>query len=282
MPEASETAEPRITVIEPPRRGRAGWLGELWRHRDILFYLSWRDFKIRYKQAFLGVGWAILQPLVVMVIFSVIFGSLAGLESGDVPYPIFTFVGILPWQLFSTSLSRAGTSLVTSANLLRRVYFPRMIIPLAATFPSVVDFLLGLVVLCGMMIFYSGSVHITWAVLLLPVFSALALAASIAAGLWLSAINVRYRDVKHTIPFIVRVWMYASPVAYSAGYVKGAWRIVYGLNPMAGVIQGFRWALLGEAGPDALMLVSVVMVFVLLLSGIAYFRRAEDYFADIV
>ena len=273
---------PEITEIVPPGRGSRGVLSELWRYRDILFFLGWRDVKVRYKQALLGVSWAILQPLVVMVVFSVIFGTLAGLDSGDIPYPIFTFVGILPWQLFSSSLTHSSTSLVTSANLLRRVYFPRMTIPIAATLPGVMDFLLGLIVLGGMMIFYHSSIHITWAILLLPVFSALALLASIAVGLWLSAINVRYRDVKHIVPFIIRIWMYASPVAYSAGYVKGLWRLVYGLNPMAGVIQGFRWALLGDARPDALMLVSVVMVFVILLTGIRYFRKAEDYFADIV
>ena len=273
---------PEITEIVPPGRGSRSVLAELWQYRDILFFLGWRDVKVRYKQALLGVSWAILQPLVVMVVFSVIFGTLAGLDSGDIPYPIFTFVGILPWQLFSSSLTHSSTSLVTSANLLRRVYFPRMTIPIAATLPGVMDFLLGLLVLGGMMVFYHSSIHITWAILLLPVFAALALLASIAVGLWLSAINVRYRDVKHVVPFIIRIWMYASPVAYSAGYVKGLWRIVYGLNPMAGVIQGFRWALLGDARPDALMLVSVVMVFVILFTGILYFRKAEDYFADIV
>ena len=273
---------PEITEIVPPGRGSRSVLAELWQYRDILFFLGWRDVKVRYKQALLGVSWAILQPLVVMVVFSVIFGKLAGLDSGDIPYPIFTFVGILPWQLFSSSLTHSSTSLVTSANLLRRVYFPRMTIPIAATLPGVMDFLLGLLVLVGMMVFYHSSIHITWAILLLPVFAALALLASIAVGLWLSAINVRYRDVKHVVPFIIRIWMYASPVAYSAGYVKGLWRIVYGLNPMAGVIQGFRWALLGDARPDALMLVSVVMVFVILFTGILYFRKAEDYFADIV
>jgi lipopolysaccharide transport system permease protein len=270
-----------ITVIEPSR----GWvslkLREVWHYRELLFFLTWRDVKVRYKQASLGVAWAVLQPLLTMVIFSVIFGQLAKLPSDGIPYPVFSYAALLPWQLFAGSLQRAGTSLVGNANLLTKVYFPRLIIPLSAVGAGLVDFAIAFVVLLGLMLWYgiAPTVNVLW----LPLLVLLALLTALAVGLWLSALNVQYRDVQHAIPFVIQAWMYASPVAYSAGLIPtGKWRIVYGLNPLAGVIQGFRWALLGAAPPDELMAVSVVMVLVLLATGLFYFRRMERTFADVV
>jgi lipopolysaccharide transport system permease protein len=256
-------------------------LREVWRYRELLFFLTWRDIKVRYAQAALGVSWAIIQPLLTMVIFSVVFGNLAKLPSDGIPYPVFSYVALLPWQLFAGALQRAGTSLVGNSNLLTKVYFPRLIIPMAAVAAGVVDFLLAFLVLAGMMIWY--QIKLTWAVLYLPLFVLLALLTALAVGLWLSALNVQYRDVTHAIPFIIQAWMYASPVAYSTELIpSGKWRIIYGLNPLAGVIQGFRWALLGAAPPDELLVVSVLAVFVLLISGLYYFRRMEKTFADVV
>jgi len=271
-----------VAVYEPPR----GWFPgmrwrELWEYRELLYFLTWRDIKIRYKQAALGVTWAVLQPLLTMVIFSVIFGRLAKLPSDGIPYPVFSFAALLPWQLFSGALSRAGSSLVANRNLLTKVYFPRLIIPLSAVVAGMVDFGISFIVLIGLMLFY--GIIPTWAILTLPFLVLFAMLTALAVGLWLSALNVQYRDVEHAIPFIIQAWMYASPVAYSAGLIPtGFWRIVYGLNPLAGVIQGFRWALLGAEPPDMLFLVSVVMVIVLLVTGLMYFQKMEESFADVV
>ena len=278
MPDLSRVP---ATVYEPAH----GWLslnlGEVWHYRELMVFLVWRDVKVRYAQAALGVGWAILQPFLTMVIFSVIFGRLAKMPSDGIPYPVFSYVALLPWQLFAGALQRAGTSLVGNSHLLTKVYFPRLIIPISAVLAGVVDFVLAFIVLIGLMAWY--QVKLTWALLCLPLLLVLALLTALAVGLWLSALNVKYRDVTHAIPFIIQAWMYASPVAYSAGLIpQGFWRIVYGLNPLAGVIQGFRWSLIGGAPPDTLMIISVVMVFVLLVSGLFYFRRMEKTFADIV
>jgi len=219
--------------------------------------------------------------LMTMVIFSLIFGRLAKLPSEGIPYPIFSYAALLPWQLFSGALTRAGTSLVGNANLLTKVYFPRLIIPLSAITAGLIDFVISFLVLLGLM-FYYGIVP-NWAILLLPFFVLFAVLAALGIGLWLSALNVQYRDVQHMIPFLVQVWMFASPVAYSAELIpKGFWRIVYGLNPLAGVIQGFRWALLNGKPPDELMIVSIIMVVMLLVSGLFYFKRVEKTFADVV
>ena len=271
-----------VEVYEPPK----GWFPgmhwrELWEYRELLYFLTWRDIKIRYKQAALGVTWVVIQPLLTMVIFSVIFGRLAKLPSEGIPYPIFSYVALLPWLFFAGSLSRAGSSLVANSNLLTKIYFPRLVIPLSAVGTGLVDFAVSFVVLLGLMLFYRISP--TWAVLTLPLFILLAGLTAFAVGLWLSALNVQYRDIQHLIPFIITAWMYASPVAYSASLIPpGFWYIVYGLNPMAGVIQGFRWALLGAEPPGILFLVSVVMVIVLLVTGLMYFRKMEDGFADVV
>jgi lipopolysaccharide transport system permease protein len=275
-----------ITYLKPARGWIALNLSALWAYRELVYFLTWRDIKVRYKQAALGVTWAIIQPIVNMVIFTLIFGQLAGLETDEgIPqewYPIFSFAALLPWQLFQGALQRSGVSLVGNANLLTKVYFPRLIIPFSAVAAGLVDFGISLVVLFGLALYY--RVPFTWNLLWLPLLILLALAAALAVGLWLSALNVQYRDVQHMIPFVLQAWMYASPVVYSIDLIpaEGPWRIIFGLNPMTGVIQGFRWALLGSSPPDRLMIVSVVMVLVLLVSGLFYFRRMERSFADMV
>ena len=271
----------REIVYEPSRGWMSLKLRELWNYRELIYFLTWRDVKIRYKQAALGVSWAILQPLLTMVIFSVIFGQLAKLPSDGIPYPVFSYAALLPWQLFAGALQRAGASLVGNANLLTKVYFPRLAIPISAVAAGLVDFVISFLVLLGLMIYY--GIKPTWAILTLPLLVLLALLTALAVGLWLSALNVHYRDVQYLIPFLIQAWMYASPVVYSVGLIpSGKWRLIYGLNPLAGVIQGFRWALLGANPPDELMVVSVAIVFVLLISGLFYFRRMEKTFADVV
>jgi lipopolysaccharide transport system permease protein len=257
-------------------------LRELWDYREVLYFLTWREFKVRYKQAALGVAWAILQPLLTMVIFSVIFGQLAKLPSDGTPYPVFSYVALLPWNFFASALTRAGISLVSNSNLITKVYFPRLLIPLSALTAGLVDFAISFVILLGLMIYY--GIAPTWNVIWLPLLLLLAFITSLAVSLWLSALNVQFRDVQYAIPFLVQAWMYASPVAYSTGLIPahGLWRIIYGLNPMAGVIQGFRWALLGGSPPDTLLAISTIMVLVLLLTGLVYFKKMEKSFADVV
>jgi len=270
-----------ISIYEPTHGWLALRLGELWHYRELLYFLTWRDIKIRYKQTVLGVAWAVLQPLITMVIFSVIFGQFAKLPSDGIPYPVFSFAALLPWGLFSGALQRAGTSLVANANLITKVYFPRLVIPMSAVAAGLVDFVISFVVLLGLMLYYKISP--TWMILTIPLFVLLAILTALAVSLWLSALNVKYRDVQYMIPFLIQAWMYASPVAYSADLVPtGPWRILYGLNPLAGVIQGFRWALLGGNPPDELLAVSVTIVLLLLVSGFYYFRRMERTFADVV
>ena len=254
---------------------------ELWEFRELLFFLTWRDIKVRYKQAAMGVAWAILQPLITMVIFSVIFGRLANLPSEGVPYPVFSFVALLPWQLFAGALSRIGISLVTNTNLITKVYFPRLLIPLSAVGSAFFDFVISFVILLLMMLVY--QIHLTWAILALPFLILFAIVTAVAVGLWFAALNVQYRDVQFALPFIIQAWMYASPVAYSSELIPpGIWRVIYNLNPMVGVIDGFRWAMLGTDPPDILFLVSVVAVIVILISGLMYFKKMEESFADIV
>ncbi|MCB2213815.1 ABC transporter permease [bacterium] len=266
-------------------RPSKGWLSidfkELWRYRELIYFLTWRDIKVRYKQAVLGVAWAVLQPLLTMVIFTVIFGMLLNTPSQDVPYPLFSLTALLPWQLFASALQRSSVSLVGNANLLTKIYFPRLAIPLSSIFAALVDFMISFVVLIGVMIYYQYWPG--WNALWLPLLVLLALLTALSVGLWLSALNVQYRDVQHMVPFIIQVWMYASPIVYPVETIPaGIWRTLYGLNPMTGVIQGFRWALLGGAPPDLTMLISGAVVLVLLISGLFYFRRMEKTFADIV
>jgi lipopolysaccharide transport system permease protein len=267
-------------VIEPSRGWEGLGLGDLWRYRELVYFLTWRDIKVRYKQTFLGATWAILQPLLTMVIFSVIFGQLAGLPSEGIPYPIFTFTALLPWQLFAFALANASNSLVGSQNLVSKVYFPRLVIPIAAVLPALVDFAISFGVLAGMMLYY--HIPVTPRVLTLPLFLLLALGTALAVGSWLSALNVEYRDVRYVVPFLALVWQYATPVAYSSTLIPEKWRFLYGLNPMVGVVEGFRWALLGTGATSQLFWISVIIVIILFATGLAYFRRMEASFADVI
>lgn len=270
-----------VTYLRPSK----GWLSinisELWRYRELIFFLTWRDIKVRYKQAVLGVAWAVLQPLLTVLIFTIVFGVLLSTPSSDLPYPLFAFSALLPWQLFASALQKSSVSLVGNANLITKIYFPRLAIPLSSVFAALVDFGVSFLVLIGMMIYYQywPGWNIFWLIpiLIMVIFTAL------SVGLWLSAFNVQYRDVQHMVPFIIQVWMYASPIVYPIDIIpEGIWRILYGLNPMVGIIQGFRWALLGADQPDLTMLISIVVVIILLVSGLFYFRRMEKTFADIV
>lgn len=256
-------------------------LKAIWYYRELLYFLIWRDVKVRYKQTAIGAGWAIFQPLMTMIIFTVVFGDFAKIPSDGLPYPIFAYTALLPWNYFAQAISRSGVSLVGSANLISKVYFPRLIIPLSAAVAPVVDFAIAFVILLAMMAWF--GIAPTWGVLALLLFLLLALATALAVGLWLSALDVRYRDVGYTIPFVVQIWMYASPVAYPVSLVPERWRLLYSLNPMAGVIEGFRWALLGTGNPDfGVMAASAVVIMALLLGGIVYFRQMERTFADVV
>jgi lipopolysaccharide transport system permease protein len=271
-------AQTPLFVVEPSTGVRLG-LGEFWAYRELLYFLVWRNIKARFKQTALGVTWVILQPVLTMVVFTIFFGRLAGMPSEGAPYPIYTFAALLPWQLFSHAVSQAGNSLIVSPELLTKVYFPRLILPTAAVLEGLVDFSLAMLVFTGMMIFY--GVTPGPAVVALPLLVLLACAAALAVGLWLAALNVRYRDVRYTIPFFVQFWLIATPIAYPASLVPDRWRLVYGLNPMVGVVEGFRWALLGK--PETLhpsVFVSAAVVTLLLAGGLVYFRRLERTFAD--
>jgi lipopolysaccharide transport system permease protein len=254
---------------------------ELWEYRELVGFLVWRDVKVRYTQTTLGIAWAVIQPVVTMVVFSVIFGRIAGLPSEGVPYPLFVLAGALPWQLFSSSLQSASNSPVGSAGLITKVYFPRLIVPLAAVAANLVDFAVSLALLAALMAWY--GIAPSAAVIALPFFVLMALAVAFGAGLWASSLNVKYRDVRHALPFVVQVWLFASPVAYSVSLIQSSvWRSLYSMNPMAGVVQGFRWALIGGDAPGIMSLLSVVVTSALLVSGLAYFRATEHAFADVI
>ncbi|MGH7773112.1 MAG: ABC transporter permease [Candidatus Binatia bacterium] len=278
---AESARETPCIVIQPSKGLFSLDLGSIWHYRELLYFLVLRDIQVRYKQTVIGAGWAILQPLMTMVIFTVIFSTFAKIPSDGLPYPIFAYTALLPWTYFAQALSSSGTSLVGNANLISKVYFPRLLIPLSSVLAPVVDFLLSFLVVLGLMVWY-GIVP-TWGMLALPLFLLVAVMTALAMGLWLAPLNVKYRDVRHTIPFLLQIWMYASPVAYPVSLVPEQWRMLYGLNPMAGVIEGFRWALLGKTSPDFMvMAVSAVIVLTLLLGGIVYFKRMERTFADVV
>lgn len=270
-------------VIKPTKGWAALHLGEVWEYRELLYFLIWRDVKVRYKQAVLGVLWAILQPVLTMVVFNLVFNKMLQVpyeSENNVPYVIFAYAGLLPWQLFAGALSRAGTSLVGNAGLLTKIYFPRLIIPLSAVVAGLVDFGISFIVFICLMVGYGTPFR--WEIIVLPALILLALCTALAFGLWLSALNVLYRDVAYVIPFLVQLWMFLSPVAYSPDALSETQQIIYGLNPMAGVIQGFRWALLGGEPPSALLTVSIIMVLMLLVTGLMYFKRMERTFADVV
>lgn len=278
---AAAGASRRVVVIQPSRGALALNFGELWEYRELLVFLAWREVRVRYKQSALGIAWVLIQPLATMVIFSVVFGRFAHLPSEGLPYPLFVLTGLLPWQLFGSSLTRTGGSLVANANLLTKVYFPRLIIPLAAALAGVVDFAISLILLVGALIYY--GVRPGWQMLALPVFALLALLAAISVGLWLSALNVRYRDVQVALPFLVQIWLFASPVTYSVSLVPtGISRLIYDLNPMASVIQGFRWSLTGGPAPGIQLLGATALLLAILVGGLIYFRTAEKTFADVI
>jgi lipopolysaccharide transport system permease protein len=270
-----------ILRIEPSR----GWvslkLGELWEYRELLYFLTWRDIKVRYKQTVLGAAWAIIQPFFTMVVFSLFFGKLAKVPSDGIPYPIFAYAALVPWNFFAQGLTQSSDSLVGSANLIKKVYFPRLAIPISTVISGSVDFILAFTVLLGMIVYYgmTPSAKVLW----LPLLLLLAVTTSLGVGLWLSALNVQFRDVKYTVPFITQFWMFATPIAYPSSLLHEPWRTVYGLNPMVGVVEGFRWALLGtKTAPGPMILVSALAAVMILVGGAFYFRRMEKTFADVV
>jgi lipopolysaccharide transport system permease protein len=279
--EAQDTHDVPVLVIEPTR----GWVGlrlrELWEYRELVYFLIWRDVKVRYKQTVLGALWAIIQPLFSMLVFTVVFGKLAKMPSDGIPYPLFSYAALLPWNYFAQGLSSSSDSLVGSANLIRKVYFPRLAIPVAAVCGGVVDFLIAFGVLLLMMGYFgvAPTANVVW----LPCYLLLALVTALGVGLWLSALNVQYRDVKYTVPFLVQFWMYATPIVYPSSLLPEPWKTLYGLNPMAGVVEGFRWALLGvKTPPGPMVWASAGAAVVLLVSGAYFFRRMEKTFADVV
>jgi len=270
-----------VTWIHASRGWSIPDLGELWRFRELLYFLVWRDVKVRYKQTALGAAWAILQPFATMLVFSLFFGRLARMPSDGVPYPVFAFAALVPWTFFANGLTLSTQSLVLSQNLLKKVYFPRLAIPLAAVLSGGVDLALAMGVLAGMLAFYgiAPGAEALWIVPLLL----LALATSLGVGLWLSALNVRYRDVGYVVPFLVQLWLFATPIAYPSSLLAEPWRTVYGINPMVGVVEGFRWALLGTgAAPGGALALSSLAAAALLVGGAFHFRRLERTFADVV
>ncbi len=272
---------PPLVVIDPPRRGLISLrLNDLWAYRELLYFLAWRDIKVRYKQTILGALWAVLPPVLTMVVFSVVFGRLGKMPSDGHSYPVFTFVALLPWQLFAYALVHSSQSLVGEARLITKVYFPRLIIPVSSVLAGLVDFAVSFAVL--VVLLWGYRIAPTWKLVFLPAFVLMAVCSALAAGLWLSALNVQYRDVRYTVPFLTQLWMFVSPVAYPSSLIPERWQWLYGLNPMAGVIEGFRWALLGSSPPVGTIYASVVLTGVLLLGGLYYFRTTERVFADLV
>jgi lipopolysaccharide transport system permease protein len=273
--------EPATIIVKPSRGWAALNLSDLWKYRELLYFMVWRDLKVRYKQAVLGIAWAVLLPVVNILVFSFVFGVLFHQNQGGVNYPLLSATGLLPWGLFSGALMRSSISLVGNTNLITKVYFPRLIIPISSVLSGLVDFGISFLIVLGLMIYYRTP--LTWNLLWLLPLTLLVVITALSVGLWLAALNVQYRDVGHIVPVLIQIWLYASPVAYSAGLVTGRiTRIVYGLNPMAGVIQSFRWAIIGSDPPGELFIMSVVVVIILFVSGLFYFRRMERTFADTI
>ena len=267
--------------IEPSSGFVSLKIKELWEYRELLYFLIWRDIKVRYKQTALGVLWAVIQPVMTMIVFSIFFGKLGKMPSDGIPYPIFSFAALVPWTLFATGLTMGTTSLVGSSNLIKKVYFPRLIIPTASVLAGVVDFVIAFGVLLLIMLFY--GIAPTYNIIWLPIFIILSLITALGVSLWLSALNVAYRDVKYVVPFLTQIWLFATPIAYSSSLLSEQWRTLYAINPMVGVVEGFRWALLGtNTQPGGMAIVSGIAAILLLVSGAYYFRRMEKTFADIV
>jgi lipopolysaccharide transport system permease protein len=284
-----ERTKDEIIYIRPPQ----GWMGlnlkDLWLYRELIYFLIWRDVKVRYKQTVLGASWAIIQPLMTMVVFTVLFGRVAKVPTDGIPYPIFSYTALLPWGLFTKALSDAGRSLIQNRSMITKVYFPRLVIPISSVVSGIVDFGLAFTIFIGMLIYYNSdlggnyNIQPNYAVVTLPLFILLAMITSLGVGLWLSALNVIYRDVNYMLPFITQIWLFITPVAYPASMIPEKWQLVYALNPMTGVVEGFRWALLGmEPAPGPMVAVSTVIAVIVLITGLFYFRRMERTFADMV
>ena len=268
-------------VIKPPSKFINLSFREIYDYKDLLYFLVWRDIKVRYKQTALGVAWVVLQPLISMIIFTIIFGKIARLPSEGVPYAVFTYSALLPWQLFAYSLAQSSQSLVANEKLITKIYFPRIVIPMAPIFAGLFDFLISFAVFIAILVFY--GITPGFALIYLPLFILLVVLTSLGVGLWLTALNVRFRDVRYTVPFLTQVWFYLTPVAYSATLIPESWQFVYRLNPMIGAVEGFRWALLNKAAPELSVLwVSAALSLVLLISGLFYFQKVEGEFADII
>ncbi len=281
MGKMKQTISSTKTIINPSR----GWvplrLRDIWEYRELLYFLTWRDIKVRYKQTVLGATWAIIQPFFTMVVFSLFFGRLAKIPSDGIPYPLFAFAALVPWTFFANGLSQSSNSLVGSAELITKVYFPRLIIPVASILSGLVDFIIAFAVFICMALYY--GIYPTISIFLLPFLLLLGFTTALGVGLWLSALNVRFRDVRYVIPFLTQFWLFATPIAYPSSLLSEPWRTVYGINPMAGVIEGFRWALLGtDTAPGAMIIVSSLVAVCLLVSGVFYFKRVEKYFADVI
>jgi lipopolysaccharide transport system permease protein len=274
-------SEPETVLLKPTRGLGSLNLRDLWVYRELAYFLTWRDIKVRYKQTVLGAAWAIIQPLLQMLLFNFLFGNIADIPTEGIPRPLFTYSALLPWNLFAKALSDAGRSLVASRNMITKVYFPRLIIPMSSVLSGVVDFGIAFLLLLGMMFYY--EITPTLKILTLPFFLLLALITALGVGLWLSALNVNYRDVRYITPFLTQFWLLASPVAYPVSEIPERWQLIYALNPMVGVVEGFRWVLLGtETGPGPVMWVSVGIALLVLVSGLFYFRHMERTFADMV
>ncbi|MCC6298089.1 MAG: ABC transporter permease [Anaerolineales bacterium] len=280
----SEIVKPQpSTIYIKPTKGLAALnLRDLWVYRELVYFMVWRDVKVKYKQTLLGMAWAVIQPVMTMLVFTFLFGTVAKLPTDGIPYPVFSFTALLPWGLFITALNQGARSLVAHNNMVTKIYFPRLILPMASVFAGLVDFAIAFVILIGLMIYYqvTPAWNFLWT---LPLFLLLALITALGVALWLSAINVKYRDVNQALPFLTQFWLFVTPVAYSASVIPDQWKILYALNPMAGVVNGFRWALLGSGnGPDLTLWVSVTISVLLLVSGLFYFRSMEKTFADTI
>jgi len=275
-------SEPTIIYIKPTTGLAALNLRDLWVYRELVFFMIWRNLKVRYKQTLLGATWAVIQPLMTMIVFNFIFGNVAKVPTDDIPYPIFSYTALLPWGLFTTALNQASRSLTTNQNMVTKIYFPRLVLPISSVLAGLVDFAIAFVILIGLMFYYgvSPAWNVLWT---LPLFLLLSIIAALGVSLWLSAINVQYRDVNYALPFLTQFWLFITPVAYSASVISDKWQLVYSLNPMAGVVNGFRWALLGAGkGPDLAFWISVGISLLILVSGLFYFRNMERTFADTI
>ena len=270
-----------VFTVKPSRGWISLQLGELWKYRELIYFMTWRDIKVRYKQTVLGAAWAIIQPFFTMVVFSLFFGKLAKVPSDGIPYPIFAYAALVPWTFFANGLNQSSNSLVGNANLIKKVYFPRLVVPFSSVISGLVDFVLAFIVLVGMMLVYGifPTINIVW----LPLLLLLTFISALGVGLWLSALNVQFRDVRYTVPFLTQFWLFATPIAYPSSLLSEPWRTFYGLNPMVGVVEGFRWALLGaDTAPGPMIIVSSIAALGLLIGGAFYFRRMEKTFADVI